>query len=283
MATVGLSPELHRRLSERAKAQAQRLQALLSDLLAAELAAAQDQREAGQRLSERYLTDPRIVSLARSAPTAHVDDAHIQQLDALLARCREELGINIARAQLLQGMLWQTLDPLPPDAERAPLPAPARPPHITVSIPPALNTALRELALRRGQRVEPLVAELLADGLQQGLPDRLAQDDRIAPGDGRGGSTIHVPRALDQALSALARDAFGGVKSRAIQALLWRGLDQASQEAAATDRVLTLDGSLYAAVEQHLRAGRAAGDVRTVTAFVEQAVRALLALEQQHG
>lgn len=60
--------------------------------------------------------------------------------------------------------------------------------------------------MRRGQRVEPLVAELLADGLKQGLPDRLAQDDRIAPGDGRGGSTIHVPRALDQALICGSQD-----------------------------------------------------------------------------
>jgi hypothetical protein len=283
MATVGLSPELHRRISERAKAQSQRLQALLSELLGAELAVAQDRQEAGLPLSERYLTDPRIVGLARSTPTAHVDDTQLQQLDTLLAVCREELGTNVSRAQLLQGLLWQALDPLPPGAERAPLPAPAQTPHITVSIPAPLNTALRELALRRGQRVESLVAELLTDGLEQGESADLAQDDRIAPGDGRGGSTIHIPRALDPALSALARDHFGSIKSRAIQALLWRGPDLASQEASVTDRVLTLDSRLYAAIEQHLRGRRDAGDTRSVPAFVEEAVRALLALEQCEG
>jgi hypothetical protein len=182
-----------------------------------------------------------------------------------------------------QGLLWQALDPLPPGAERAPLPAPAQTPHITVSISAPLNTALRELALRRGQRVEPLVAELLTDGLEHAVPADLALDDRIAPGDGRGGSTIHLPRALDPALSALARDHFGSIKSRAIQALLWRGLDQASQEASATDRVLTLDGRLYGEIEQHLRARRADGDTPSVPAFVEEAVRALLALEQARG
>lgn len=281
MATVALTPDLHRLLSERATTQKQRIQILFRELLATGLAVAQARRVAGESLSEHYLTDPRLASPGRGSPTVPADDGQLAQLDDLLAVCRAELDANIPRGQLLQALLWEALDPLPPDAPRAPLPTPSRHPHVTVVIPAALNTAVRELALRRGQGVEAVVAELLHQGLHGGDPVALAQDDRITTSDGRGSSTVHVPRTLDPKLTALAREIFNGVKSRAVQALLWQGLDQAAHEASATDRVLTLDGLLYAAVEQHLRARRSEGDLRSVSAFVEDAVRALLEQEQR--
>jgi hypothetical protein len=283
MTGIALPLELHRTLSTAAAAKPQSLQALVRELLTAELSAAQAHREAGERLSDRYLTDPRLVRLPSGSPSTLVDDALLDQVDDLLAVCREELDAAIPRSQLLQALLWQALDPLPPDAPRVPLPAPARHPHVTVAIPEALRTALRDLALRRGQRAEAVVADLLQRGLDEPFPPDLADDDRITANVKRGGSTIHIPRALDTRLTALAREHFGGVKGRAVQALLWRGLDQATQEAASTDRVLTLDGRLYAAIEQHLRGRRDAGDTRSVPAFVEEAVRALLALEQGEG
>jgi hypothetical protein len=283
MTTIALAPELHRRLSERAKALKRSLPALVRELLTAELAAAQALQAAGEPLSQRYLTDPRLASLNPKSPTTQADDTLLDQVASLLAVCREELDTNVSRGQLLQALLWNALDPLPPEAPRAPLPTPPKANHVTVAIPAALNTAVRELALRRGQRAEPVVAELLEHGLRDPDTAALAQDDRLTITDGRGGSTIHVPRSLDAALTTLARDAFDGVKGRAVQALLWRGLDQASQEASITDRVLTLDGGLYGQIEQHLRERRDVGDTRSVPAFVEEAVRALLALEQNLG
>ncbi|HEU4324581.1 MAG TPA: hypothetical protein VFS21_15670 [Roseiflexaceae bacterium] len=246
-----------------------------------------DQIAVAQKLESlsQYLTDPRLERAGASDPTFHLPDELVEPIDALVARCRTELGRSVPRGQLIQGLLWEALDPLPPDTPRGELPPPPTQERFTVGIAGTLNDTLRERALHRGVARDPLVDQLLRHSLAvlghtPKLVEQLVRDDRVQPGDGKGSTTLRVARDLDQSLTQLARKHFQGTKSYAIQALLWWALDELPAEDATDDRSVPIAGHLYAAVAQHLSERRDEGDTRSVRAFVEEATANQLAREQ---
>jgi hypothetical protein len=234
----------------------------------------------GERLADHYLTDPRITSAGQSAPTVHISGEADQAAQDLAEAIGREVGRRIPKGRVIQALLWAELEPLPPTAQRVNLPEPPTL-DMTVNVPGALNTALIELGLRWGATREAVVDILLtqatSDLEEMSAADLLAlsNDPRIQPSDGRGKVTIRVPRHYDPQLAQLADRSFQGVRSYALQALLWRGLDGAKDDPAVElpDRTVAMNGRLYARLAQYLFDKR--GDSRplpTMKRFVETAV-----------
>jgi predicted transcriptional regulator len=287
--TIAIPPALRDLIAECADAERMTHDALADAALRRQIEVAQAAHERGERLAVRYLTDPRLATAGQSAPSVHISRATNTRAQNLAATMGNELGRNVPKGRAIQALLWAELAPLPADAPRDVLPAPPTLDSVTVNIPAALNTALRNLALRRATSREAVVGDLLAQGLAEldansSVPAELRADVRVQSADGRGKVTIRVARTYDRRLSQLADERFAGTKSHALQALLWRGLDRAGDEppAAQPDRPVMLSGALYARVARlalDLRDVR--GRVVPIKEFVEDAVARAVEREER--
>ncbi|HEU4322694.1 MAG TPA: hypothetical protein VFS21_06055 [Roseiflexaceae bacterium] len=277
--TTALPTALHQRLKEDAQAHKHKLAAHAALKLTEQIAA--------HKPLSYYLTDPRITTTSTSDPTVHLPGELVEQIDDLVAICRTEFGRSIPRGQLIQGLLWDALAPLPPDTPRSELPPPATQ-ELTVGVAQALNQALRKQAFQRGVPRDQFVDQLVRNGLATlaqtpKVVEQLVRDNRVQPGDGDGSTTLRVARDLDQPLAELARQHFEGVRSYAVEALLWWALDELPAEDATDERSVPIADHLYTAVAQHLDERRDQGDARSVRAFVEEATFNQLAREQDEA
>jgi hypothetical protein len=287
--TVAIPSALRDLIAEHADTERMTQDALADAALRRQLDIAQAAHEHSENLAMRYLTDPRLTTAGQSAPTIHISREANTRAQDLADTMGGELGRNVPKGRAIQALLWAELAPLPPDAQRAPLPAPPTLDTVTVNIPAALNTALLDLALRRATSREAVIDDLLVQGLTEldANPDFLKElhaDTRVQSADGRGKVTIRVSRKHDRRLNQVAGDIFGGTKSYALQALLWRWLDRAAEEQPADlpDRPVMLNGALYARVARlslDLRAVR--GRVVPIKEFVEDAVTRAIEREER--
>ncbi len=287
--TVAIPPALRDLLTVRAKESQTSQDALADEALRDQLAIAREEQARGERLAERYLTDPRITGAGQSAPTVHISREANTGAQALAVVMGEEVGRNVPKGRAIQALLWARLAPLPPSSERISLPAPPTLDTVTVSVPAELNTALLDLALRRNISREALIDALLEQGfadLDTNLDARLAEltaHKRYKAADGHGKTTIRVRREHDARARAIA-EMFEGKKSYALQALLWRGLEQTDDEppAALPDRPVLIGGELYARVARLalvLREER--GKVVPIKELVEEALRRAVEREER--
>jgi len=287
--TIAIPPALRDLIAERADTERMTQDALADAALRRQIEVAQAAHERAERLAMRYLTDPRLATAGQSAPTIHISHVANTRAQDLAATMGDELGRSVPKGRAIQALLWAELAPLPADAPRDPLPAAPTLDSVTVNIPAALNTALRNLALRRATSREAVVSDLLARGLAEldanaTVPAELRTDVRVQPADGRGKVTIRVARAYDRWLNQIADERFAGTKSHALQALLWRGLDRAGEEppAAQPHRPVMLSGTLYARVARltlDLRDLRGRGV--PIKEFVEDAVARAVEREER--
>lgn len=287
--TIAIPSTLRDLIAEHADT-ARMTQDMLADTaLRRQIEIAQAARAHSENLAMRYLTDPRLTTAGQSAPTIHISREANTRAQDLADTMGGELGRNVPKGRAIQALLWAELAPLPADAQRALLPAPPMLDTVTVNIPAALNTALLDLALRRATSRETVIDDLLAQGLAEldTNPDVLKElraDARVQPADGHGKVTIRVSRKHDRRLNQIAGDSFGGTKSYALQALLWRWLDCAGDEQPADqpDRPVMLNGALYARVARlSLELRHIRGRVVPIKAFVEDAVTRAVEREER--
>jgi hypothetical protein len=287
--TVAIPAALRDLIAERAEAEWMTQDALADAALRRQLDIAQAAQAHSENLAARYLTDPRLATAGQSAPTIHISREANTRAQELADTLGQAVGRNVPKGRAIQALLWAELAPLPAEAQRAPLPAPPTLDTVTVNIPSALNTALLDLALRRATSREAVIEDVLVQGLAEldATPDVLAElhaDARVQPADGRGKVTIRVARKHERRLNQVAADSFGGTKSYALQALLWRWLDRSGDEPPADqpDRPVLLNGALYARVARlalDLRAVR--GRVVPIKEFVEEAVAGAVEREER--
>ncbi len=84
-----------------------------------------------------------------------------------------------------------------------------------------------------------------------------------------------MPRHYDPQLAQLANEYFQGVRSYALQGLLWRGLERAKDDPAVElpNRTVMINGRLYARLARHLfDKRREQGGTAPMKKFVETAV-----------
>jgi len=287
--TIAIPPALRDLIAEHADTERMTQEALADATLRRQLDIAQAARAHGENLAMRYLTDPRLTMAGQSAPTIHISREANTRAQDLADTMGEELGRNVPKGRAIQALLWAELAPLPPDAQRAPLPQPPTLDTVTVNIPAALNRALLDLALRRATSREAVIDDLLAQGLAEldttpTVLNELQADTRVQSADGRGKVTSRVPRRYDRQLNQIAGDIFGGTKSHALQALLWRGLSRAAEEQPAElpDRPVMLDGALYARVARlSLELRDVRGRVVPIKEFVEEAITRAVEREER--
>ncbi len=288
--TIAIPTTLRDLIATHAGARGISREALADGAFKTQLQVARAMLERGERLADHYLTDPRITSAGQSAPTVHISAEADQAAQDLAQTIEKELGRRTPKGRVIQALLWAELEPLPVGAQRANLPEPPALQTITVNVPGQLNTSLMELGLRwavsREAVVDSLLGEAISDLEEMSAADlaALSSDQRIQPSDGRGKVTIRVPRHYDPQLAQLADRSFQGVRSYALQGLLWRGLDEAKDDPAVElpNRTVTINGRLYARLAQHLfDKRRAQGGVPTMKKFVETAVERELDREQR--
>lgn len=237
----------------------------------------------------QYLTDPRLEGSSGGSPTVHIERNLNDRAAILAERLTALTGRTVAKGRVMQALLWHSLAPLPPDAVRVPLPPPRTLDSVTVPVSAALNTALQEKALDHHITREVLIGRLLDAGFRAVDDDSdftalLTRDARVQAGDGRGSTTIRISRSHDTDLQRLADQSFDGIKGRAVQALLWRGLDQAEQPSATPppDRTVLIDGTLYARVARAaLDLKKQEGERVPIQKFVQDALEEKLEREER--
>lgn len=284
--TVAIPSVLRRLLAARASEQGVTQDALANAMIRIALATAE--QAAGDDLV-RYLTDPRLEGTSGGSPTMHIERELNDRAAALAARLTVMVGRSVAKGRVMQALLWAELEPLAPDVPRIQLPTASSVDTVTVAVPAALNSALLDLALKLQTSREVLVDDLMAATItaverDPTLVNTLAHDQRTQPGDGRGKTTIRVGRTHDADVRQLADQAFGSVKSYAVQALLWYGIDQAESTPAVPppDRPVLLDGPLYARVARlALDLKEERGRVVPIREFVQQAVEQAVSREER--
>lgn len=278
MKTIAIPSALHVLLASRAEAEQVTQDTLADTLLRRQIDVAQALRANGEGLAPRYLTDPRIVSVGRDAPTVHISQIVNEDAEALTEAMAIEVGRNVPKVRTIQALLWAELDPLSATADRAPLPNRAAN-AINYNVPVPLTSALLDLAHRRDTSQEAVIDSLLGVAFQQleSTPDfihTLTSDTRVISANARNKATIRVARGYDSLLTQVAA-AFNGVKSHAVQAILWHGLDQTKDEqpTAIPDRPVYLSGQVYSRLARHLIESRAErGKVKPIREYVENAV-----------
>lgn len=235
-----------------------------------------------------YLTDSRLEGSSGGSPTVHIGRTLNDRAATLAERLTALTGRTVAKGRVMQALLWHFLAPLPPDAPRVPLPPPRTLDSVTVPVSAALNTALQERALDHHITREVLIGRLLDAGFRavddSDFTALITRDARVQAGDGRGSTTIRVSRAHDAAAERLADQSFGGIKGRAIQALLWHGLDHAEQPSVASppDRTVVIDGPLYARVARAaLDLKKQEGERVPIREFVQEALEEKLEREER--
>ncbi len=288
--TIAIPATLRDLIATHAGARGVSREALADSAFKTQLQIARAMLERGERLADHYLTDPRIASAGQSAPTVHISGEADQAAQDLAQTIEKELGRRTPKGRVIQALLWAELEPLPVGAQRANLPEPPALDTITVNVPGPLNTSLMELGLRwtvsREAVVDILLAQATSDLEEMDAEElaALSSDPRIQPSDGRGKVTIRVPRHYDPQLAQLADRSFQGVRSYALQALLWRGLDGAKDDPAVElpNRTVMINGRLYARLARHLiEKRRAQGGTAPMKKFVETAVERELDREQR--
>ena len=236
----------------------------------------------------QYLTDPRLEGSSGGSPTVHIERVLNDRAARLAERLTALTGRTVAKGRVMQALLWHSLALLPPEVARAPLKGPRTLESVTVPVPTALNTALQERALDHHITREVLIARLLDAGFHS-VDDAdfialLTRDTRVQAGDGRGSTTIRVSRSHDTDLQRLADQAFGGIKGRAVQALLWNGLDHAEPPSAdpPPDRTVVINGALYARVARAaLDLKKQEGERVPIREFVQDALEEKLQREER--
>lgn len=279
--TVAIPPALRVCLATQAAAQGLTQDALADQVLRALLPLTPPADSAAWL---HRLTDPRLAGTNGGSPTIHVDRDLAAAAQQLAAHLSQQIGRTVAKGRVLQAALWDALDPLPPEVARTALPSPAEGSTLTVAIPAALHAALQTRASAMQLRLEALVDQLLITGWADLMEDAatigtLAQETRIQPSDGRGTTIIRVQRHHDASARLLAEQAFHGVKSHALQALLWYGLDHADEDTDTPppDRPVLISGPLYARVAQAARQStRPDGGRMSIREFVHQALEGAL-------
>lgn len=280
--SIAIPPELRDLIAQVADDRNTTQDIAATTVLQAQIAEVEAARESGELLAERYLRHPRLTSIPASGrTTVHIDRRTNDRVADLAAIIGQEIGQNIPKGRVIQALLWAALAPAQREDRRELPPAATPRDTITARIPVALNTELIDLAMRRGMSREAVTDELLDHGFADlaadpALINTLTQQ-RTQPSTNTT-ATLQVPRRHDAPLQQLAAQAWGGVKSRALQAVLRYGLDRTEKPDMATpDRQVTINGQLYARVarislEKRAERGRSVSIREFVETAVEQAV-----------
>lgn len=280
--SIAIPPELRDLIAQAADERKTTQDIAATTVLQEQIAEAEMARGSGELLAERYLSHPRLTSIpASERTTVHIDRQTNDRAAALAAVIGQQIGQNVPKGRVIQALLWTALAPAQ-DTDRRELPQVAAPRDtITARIPVALNSELIDLAMRRGISREAVTDELLDRGFADlaadpALINTLTQQ-HTQPSTNTT-ATLQVPRRHDAPLQQLAGQAFNGVKSRALQAVLRYGLDRTEKPDMDTpNRQVTINGQLYARVarlslEKRAERGRSVSIREFVETAVEQAV-----------
>lgn len=262
--------------SEYAQAASVTIEAVAEAALQRQLAHVRDGHADG--LAARYLVHPRLAS-AHGGATIRVRHDLLTEVDALALAMADELGRNVPRGRVLQALLWADLAPMT-QAQRQEAALPPGSERINSNVPQSLYDGLRSLAVRRktrdmGVTVDALLTQSLAAVTQSAaVRDELSTKLREQSTAEQGVMTIRYHRIHEAAIVRLARTQFEGVKSHALQALLWYALDQTHAVSDdLPDRQIAINGHLYAQIVERALAERAThGRIIPVREFVEQAI-----------
>lgn len=277
MINIGIPHALRDRIATQAKAQGLTQDRAADTVLQEQLAHAEAAHEHGASLAEQYLSHPRLSSVFGDRATLNIARATNERAIALAVVIGQELGQNIPKGRVIQALLWAAVEPAP-TGERRSLPQVEAPRDtITARIPANLNADLLDVAMRQGNSRETVIEELLDRGFAAIADNAAILNDLLqqhTEPSTNTKATLQVPRRHDPQLQALADQAFGGVKSRALQALLWYQLSHTDRPTGATpDRPVMLAGGLYARVARLSLEQRAAlGRTMSIREFVETAV-----------
>ena len=285
--TIAIPPGLRDLIADHAATQRITQDRFADTLLQQELERAEALQARAQALAAHYLTHPRLAETSQEKATLHIQRTTNDRVVALARQIAAELGQSVPKGRLIQALLWTALEPVADDARLAlPKLAPTRP-TITAGVPNALNADLLDLAQRLDTSREAVVEDLLdaafADLASDGATVLTALGEGPITRGVTGETTLQFPRRYDLQLQVLADQAFGGVKSQALVALLWYELERAEKPALAThDRPVMLNGALYARVMQlTLALRKERGRAVAIRAFVEQALEEVVTREER--
>ena len=279
--SIAIPPELRDLIAQAADERKTTQDIAATTVLQEQIAEAETARESGELLAERYLSHPRLTSIpVNERTTVHIDRQTNDRAAALAAVIGQQIGQNVPKGRVIQALLWAALAPAQSE-DRRELPQAATPRDtITARIPVALNSELIDLAMRLGISREAVTDELLDRGFADLAADPtllniLTQQRTQASTNTT--ATLQVPRRHDGPLQQLAGQAFNGVKSRALQAVLRYSLDRTEKPENMPDRQVTINGQLYARVarvslEKRATHGRSVSIREFVETAVEQAV-----------
>lgn len=277
MINIGIPHALRDSIAEQAKAQGVTQDVTADAALQEQIALAEEARERGEPLAARYLSHPRLSSIFGDRATLNIARETNDRAIALAAAIEQQTGHNVAKGRVIQALLWAAFEPSQ-EGERREVPQPTTPRStITARVPIALNSELIDVAMSRNATREAIVEELLDRGFTA-IEDNAAILNELVKQQTEPSTntkaTVQVPRQFDTQLQELANQVFGGVKSRALQALLWYELSHTEKPKGETpDRPVLLAGKLYARVarlslEQRVERGHTV----SIREFVEIAV-----------
>ena len=283
--TIAIPPVLRDLIADHAAAQHTTQDRFADTLLQQELERAETLQGRGEALATHYLTHPRLAETSQEKATVHIQRTTNDRAVALARLIAAELGQSVPKGRVMMALLWTALEPIADDARLAlPKAAPARP-TITAGVPNALNADLLDLAQRLDISREAVVEELLDTAFADLATDATvlsALQQAITRG-ATAETTLQFPRRYDLQLQMLADQAFGGVKSQALVALLWYELERTEKPALTSrDRPVMLNGALYARVAQlTLALRKERGRAVAIRAFVEQALEEAVTREER--
>lgn len=254
MPNVTISHALHAQIQHAARLLGHTQQALVADILEAELACARAAHAAGASLIVRYMAHPDYAPIPLQERTSIlISAAHHRAATEIATWMTAERGGRLLFAgQFIQALLWTVLVPIV-DGERIPPPPPLRPGSATTAIPDALYDQFCDLARQWGHSYQDTYLYLLEVGLAavaaQGPAVLAPYPNATARHLTR---TVQVPRRHEAALQQLMAAA-DRTKSQVVQAILRYALAHATLPPHAP-RTLAIPADLYAQLSDH--AGR---------------------------